>query len=78
MGYLILFNSEYSIYDDNDFSNSYFIRLKLEVIDSKSTYAYYILTNSDFSIEGISSSSIHLGLTIDLLKKYITLSRLKA
>ena len=70
-GYLIPFNLEYSIYDDNDFSNSYFIRLKLEVMDSKSTYAYYILTKSDFSIEGISSSSIHLGLTIDLLKKYI-------
>jgi len=71
IGYLIPFNSEYSIYDDNDFSNSYFIRLKLEVMDSKTTYAYYILTKSDFSIEGISSSSIHLGLTIDLLKKYI-------
>ena len=71
IGYLIPFNSEYSIYDDNDFSNSYFIRIKLEAIDSKSTYAYYILTKSDFSIEGISSSSIHLGLTIDLLKKYI-------
>jgi len=71
IGYLIPFNSEYSIYDDNDFSNSYFIKLKLEIIDSKTTYAYYILTKSDFSIEGISSSSIHLGLTIDLLKKYI-------
>ena len=71
MGYLIPFNSEYFIYDDNDFSNNYFIRLKLGAMDSKSTYAYYILTKSDFSIEGISSSSIHLGLTIDLLKKYI-------
>jgi len=71
IGYLIPFNFEYSIYDDNDFSNSYFIKLKLETIDSKSTYAYYILTKPDFSIEGISSSSIHLGLTIDLLKKYI-------
>ena len=71
IGYLVPFNAEYSIYDDNDFSNSYFIKIKLEAIDSKSTYAYYILTKSDFSIEGISSSSIHLGLTIDLLKKYI-------
>ena len=71
IGYLIPFNAEYSIYDDNDFSNSYFIKIQLESIDSKSTYAYYILTKSDFSIEGISSSSIHLGLTIDLLKKYI-------
>ena len=71
IGYLIPFNSEYSIYDDNDFSNSYFIKLKLETIDSKSTYAYYILTKPDFSIEGISSSSIHLGMSIDLLKKYI-------
>ena len=70
-GYLIPFNSEFSIYDDNDFSNSYYIRIKLEAMDSKSTYAYYILTKSDFSIESISSSSIHLGLTIDLLKKYI-------
>ena len=34
-------------------------------------YSYSILTNSEFAIENISSSSIHLGLTLDLLKKYV-------
>ena len=43
----------------------------MESSDIKSTYAYYILTNPDFNIESISSSAIHLGLTMDLLKKYV-------
>ena len=71
MGYLVPFNSKYTIYDDNDFSNSFMIKSKLEIRDPKSLYAYYVLTKSDFSIESISSSSIHLGLTMDLLKKYV-------
>ena len=71
MGYLVPFNAKYIIYDDNDFSNSFIINSKLEPRDSKSTYAYYILTKPDFSVENISSSTIHLGLTLDLLKKYV-------
>ena len=71
MGYLVPFNTKYKIYDDNDFSNSFVFKAKLEPRDTKSIYAYYILTKSDFSIESISSSAIHLGLTMDLLKKYV-------
>ena len=71
MGYIVPFNAKHTIYDDNDFSNSFMIKSKLEIRDPKSSYAYYILTKSDFSIESISSSSIHLGLTMDLLKKYV-------
>ena len=71
IGYLVPFNSKYSIFNNNDFSNSFLIKANLEVADAKSIYAYYILAKPDFSIECISSSSIHLGLTLDLLKKYI-------
>jgi len=71
IGYLVPFNSKYSIFNNNDFSNSFLIKANLEVADAKSIYAYYILAKPDFSIESISSSSIHLGLTLDLLKKYI-------
>jgi len=71
IGYLVPFNSKYSIFNNNDFSNSFLIKSNLEPADAKSIYAYYILAKPDFSIESISSSSIHLGLTLDLLKKYI-------
>ena len=71
MGYLIPFNAQYTIFDDTDFSYHFLIKTKLELTDTKSSYAYYILTNSDFSIEAISSSAIHLGLSMDLLKKYV-------
>ena len=71
MGYLIPFNAQYTIFDDTDFSNHFLIKTKLELTDTKSLYAYYILTNCDFSIEAISSSAIHLGLSMDLLKKYV-------
>ena len=71
MGYLVPFNTKYKISDDNDFSSSFIFKAKLEPRDIKSMYAYYILTKSDFSIESISSSAIHLGLTMDLLKKYV-------
>ena len=71
IGYLVSFNSKYSIFNNNDFSNSFLIKANLELADAKSIYAYYILAKPDFSIENISSSSIHLGLTLDLLKKYI-------
>ena len=71
MGYLTPFNVKFTIYDDNDFSNSFLIKAKLELNDIKSMYAYYVLTNPDFTVESISSSAIHLGLTMDLLKKYV-------
>ena len=31
----------------------------------------FLLTNTEFTIENISSSAINLGLTLDLLKKYV-------
>ena len=71
MGYLVPLNAKFSIFDDTDFTNSFIIKAQLEASDIKSNYSYYILANPEFNIEGISSSSIHLGLTMDLLKKYV-------
>ena len=71
IGYLIPFNAEYTVFDDNDFSNNFIIKAHLEQRDPKSMYAYYILTKDDFSVDSISSSTIHLGFSMDLLKKYV-------
>ena len=71
MGYILPFVSKFFIYDDNDFSNSYIIKSKLESKDPKGIYGYYILAKSDYTINCISSSALHLGLTMDLLKKYM-------
>ena len=71
IGYLIPLNSKYNIYDDNDYSNTFVIKAKMELRDTKSVYAYYILTKDDFTISNISSSALHLGLSMDLLKKYV-------
>ena len=71
MGYLVPFNSKFTIFDDNDFSNNFIIKANLELADAKSLYAYYILAKPDFSVDNFSSSAIHLGLTMDLLKKYV-------
>ena len=71
MGYILPYICKFTIYDDNDFSNSYIIKGKLESKESKTLYAYYILAKSDFTANYISSSALHLGLTMDLLKKYM-------
>ena len=71
MGYIIPFNSRYTFFDNNDFSNNFLIKAKYESRDVKSMYAYYLLTKPDFTLENISSSAIHLGLSLDLLKKYV-------
>ena len=71
IGYLQPMFSTFTIYDDNDYSNTYVIKAKMEPKDSKSVYAYYILTKPDFTIESISSSALNLGLSMDLLKKYL-------
>jgi hypothetical protein len=61
----------------NEDKNKHFILTKnkmwyqvalIELRDSKSIYAYYLLTKTDFILESISGSTIQLGLTIDLLK----------
>ena len=71
MGYLIPFNAKYTVFDDNDFSNNFIIKANLEQRDAKSMYPYYILTKDDFSVDSISSSAIHIGFSMDLLKKYV-------
>ena len=71
IGYLLPMNSSFTIYDDSDYSNTFIIKGKMEPKDSKSLYAYYILTKPDFTIDSISSSALNLGLSMDLLKKYL-------
>ena len=71
IGYLLAMNASFTIYDDSDYSNTYIIKAKMEPKDSKSMYAYYILTKPDFTIDSISSSALNLGLSMDLLKKYL-------
>ena len=71
VGYLLPMNSKFTIYDDSDYSNTYIIKAKMEPKDLKSVYAYYILTKPDFTIDSISSSALNLGLSMDLLKKYL-------
>ena len=71
MGYLVPFNAKYTLFDENDFSDNLLIKVSLESRDSKLSYPYYILSKPDFSIESISSSAIHLGIYMELLKKYI-------
>jgi len=71
MGYIFPLFASYQILDDNDYSDSFLIKIKMENKESKSEYGYYILTKPDFSIENISSSSLNLGLSLDLLKKYV-------
>ena len=70
MGYLIPLVSQITINEDSDFSNSFILKAYLEAKDTKSVYAYYILTKVDLTICSISSSAINLGLTMDILNKY--------
>jgi hypothetical protein len=69
-GYLTPANTRFAIYNDDDFSNSYIVKVKIEHKDTKSVYGFYILTRDDFCIEGMTSSCLHLSLTMDLVKKY--------
>ena len=71
MGYLTPLNAKFTVYDDNDFSDNFVIKVKMDAKDTKSVYAYYVLTKADFSVDSISSSSLNLGLSMDLLKKYV-------
>ena len=70
-GYIFPLFVYLSILDDNDYSNSIIIKMKMEGKESKSEYAYYILSNPELTVENISSSALNLGLTLDLLKKYV-------
>jgi hypothetical protein len=70
-GYLVPISSRFNIFNDDDFSNTYIIKSRFEIKDTKSVYAFYILTRDDFTIDSISSSCINLGLTMDFLKRYM-------
>lgn len=70
-GYLLAINSRFKIYNEDDFSNSFIIRSRFECKDTKSIYAYYILTKEDFTIDSISSSCLNINMSMDILKKYM-------
>lgn len=70
-GYLLPINSRFKIYNEDDFSNTFIIRSKFEPKDTKSIYAFYVLTKEDFTIDSISSSCLYLNLSMDILKKYV-------
>ncbi len=59
------------LYSEDDFGNSFLIKAKFEQRDLKLNYPFYILAKNDFTIDSISSSSLNLGLTQDLIKKHI-------
>ena len=71
IGYIFPLYSSFIISDDNNFSDSFLVKTKMENKEPKSEYAYYVLTNLEFNIENISSSAINLDLSLDLLKKYV-------
>ena len=71
IGYIFPLNSYFKFLDDNDYSDTFLLKMKLENKDNKFEYASYVLTNSDLIVENISSSAISLGLSLDLLKKYM-------
>ena len=71
MGYIFPLFASVTILEDNDYSDSVLVKLKMETRSPKSEYAFYVFANPDLSIENISSSAINLGLSLDLLKKYL-------
>ena len=70
-GYLYPVNCMFDIYNDDDFANTFIIRTDFGIRDAKMNYSYYIVTRPDFSIDSISSSTINLGFTLEMLKKYV-------
>ena len=71
MGYIYPLYYSFSILEDTDYSNSFIAKFNFENRQLKSEYAYFILINPENVIEDISLGAIHLGLSLDLLKKYI-------
>ena len=70
-GYIYPVNCSFDIYNDDDFANTFIIRTDFVLREAKMNYSYYIVTRPDFSIDSISSSSINLGFTLEILKKYV-------
>ena len=71
MGYIFPIYSSCIALNDTDYSDSFLVKYRFENKQPKSEYGYFLLTNFELSIENISSSAINLGLSLDLLKKYI-------
>ena len=71
VGYILPALVKFTVYNDDDFSNTFIIKVKMESKDPKSVYAFYILAKDDFTIDSFSSSALTMGLTMDLLKKYV-------
>ena len=71
MGYVLPIYHSFSFLNNNDYSNSFLIKTQFENKELKSEYSYFILTNLEFEIENISSGTINLGLSLDLLKNYV-------
>ena len=69
-GFLIPIQAIFTLYNDDDFSNNFIIRGDFELKDTKSMYAYYILTNPELTIEYISSSCLSIGLSMEIVKKF--------
>ena len=70
-GYAFPVNCIFDIYNDDDFANTFIIKTDFTIRDAKMNYCYYIITRADFSIDSISSSTINLGFTLEMLKKYV-------
>ena len=70
-GFIRICLIRHTLYSEDDFGNSFLIKVKFEPRDLKSNYPFYILAKNDFTIESISSSALNLGLTQDLIKKHI-------
>jgi len=71
LGYIVPINSRFTVFNDDDFSNTFLIKSKFELKDTKSVYAFYILVKEDFNIDSISSSCMNLGVSMDILKNYV-------
>ena len=71
IGYISPLFASFNLLNNNDYSDKFLLHIKLEKKQLKSEYAYFVLTSPDLFVENISSSAINLGLSLDLLKKYI-------
>ena len=71
VGYILPALAKFTLYTDDDFSNTYILKTTIENKDPKYVYAFYILTKDDFTVDSFSSSAMIMGLSMDLLKKYV-------
>ena len=71
IGYIIPVLGKFTLYNDDDFSNTFIFKMSIQNKDPKYVYAFYILTKDDFTVDSFSSSAMTMGLSMDLLKKYV-------